>query len=192
LYYRRGAFYQRRGRHDAALADFAAGVQLDPNEPWFYVGEGDVRAARREHAAAIASYSEAIRLRPDGIPMAYLGRGSSYNSQGSFAEARSDYDKVLTDHGKGRLRRLSADDVAQAQLGRGYANLRLKEFARAKDDFDKVLTVVPASSSALQWRGYALENLGDRERALADYRAALEIAPEREWVVKRVQVLSGR
>ena len=32
----------------------------------------------------------------------------------------------------------------------------------------------PKSSNALQWRGYAFERLGDRDRALADDRAALE------------------
>ena len=52
--------------------------------------------------------------------------------------------------------------------------------------------MVPRSANALKWRGVALEYLGERERALADYRAALEILKKDEWISERVRLLEGR
>jgi hypothetical protein len=52
--------------------------------------------------------------------------------------------------------------------------------------------MVPNSANALKWRGIALEHLGDRERALADYRAALAILKKDDWVSERVRLLEGR
>jgi tetratricopeptide (TPR) repeat protein len=176
LYFKRGFFYERLKRYDDALADFAAGKALDPKESFFSFGEGQVRSARGEHRLAIAAYNEAIRLNP-GIIRFYPARASAYNSEGMYAEARTDYDKVLTDFERKGTDSgfLPLGEIGLAYLGRGYANNHLKDFRRAKDDFDKVLAMVPNSANAMKWRGIALEHLGDRERALADYRAALAI-----------------
>ena len=189
IYRRRGSFYERRKRYDDALADFAAGMQLSPSDPGFHVGEGDVRFARQEYAAAIGCYNEALRLRP-GTTEALMGRAAAYGRQESFAKARADYDAVLADLDRGPLRQVLIQEITRARIKRGYVNLRLGEYARAKDDFDKVLAV-RTSRNALQWRGYALESLGDRDGALADYRAVLAIAPDEKWVAKRVQALTA-
>jgi tetratricopeptide (TPR) repeat protein len=193
LYFKRGFFYERLKRYDEALADFAAGKALDPKEAFFSFGEGQVRSARGEHRLAIAAYNEAIRLNP-GIIRFYPARASAYNSERMYAEARADYDKVLTDfESRGPdSGLLPLGEIRLAYLGRGYANNNLKDFRRAKDDFDKVLAMVPNSANALKWRGIALEHLGDRERALADYRAALVILKKDDWVSERVRLLEGR
>jgi tetratricopeptide (TPR) repeat protein len=193
LYYRRGLFYQRRERHDEALADFAAGKRIDPRDPWFSYGEGGVRAVRQEHRLTIAAYSEAIRLKPD-MMRAYLGRASAYNYEKMYQEAHADYDRVILDReSKGSATRyLQPRDIGLAYLGRGYARNHLGDYRGAKDDFDKVLGEQPRSSNALMWRGYALEQLGDRERALADYRAALVFVKTDEWLSERVRALEGR
>ena len=189
VYRRRGSFYERRKRHDDALADFAAGMRLDPSDPAFHIGEGNVRFGRDEFAAAIACYSEALRLRP-GTTEALTGRAAAYGRQENFAKARTDYDAVLADLDRGPLRQVLIQEITRARINRGYVNLRLREYARAKDDFDKALAV-RTSRNALQWRGYALESLGDRDGALADYRAVLEIVPGEDWVAKRVQALTA-
>ncbi len=66
-------------------------------------------------------------------------------------------------------------------MGRGYAAVDLGQYRRAKQDFDVVLNElpndVPRSSSTLAWRGAAYQGLGDRERAIADYKAALALDP---------------
>jgi tetratricopeptide (TPR) repeat protein len=37
------------------------------------------------------------------------------------------------------------------------------------------LAILPQSSNVLAWRGAAYQGLGDRERAIADYKAALTL-----------------
>ncbi|MEA2861006.1 MAG: hypothetical protein QOC72_3045, partial [Methylobacteriaceae bacterium] len=73
--------------------------------------------------------------------------------------------------------------AAYSNLGRGYALLHLKQYRRAVDDFDVVLKVVPRSSTALAWRGAAYQGLGNREKAVADYKAALAVDPNSERAI---------
>ncbi len=77
-------------------------------------------------------------------------------------------------------------------MGRAYAALGLEQYKRAKDDLDEVLAITPNAANALEWRGVALENLGDPQRALADYKAALAVNPKDEWIGERVRLLEGR
>jgi tetratricopeptide (TPR) repeat protein len=178
VYFRRGYFYERRKRYEEALSDFAAGKRLNPLDAWFDFGEGEIYAARGDHPAAIAHFSEAIRLNPKMV-RAYLERGSEYNYESRFAEAQADYDKVLADDMAQRL--LPRRMIGLAYLGRGYASLHLEEYRRAREDFDKALAIAPRWPDALAWRGGAFHGLGDRERAIADYKAALSLDPNNRY-----------
>src|SRR5262249_40495890 len=81
-----------------------------------------------------------------------------------------------------------ARDRAHSNLGHGYALLHLKEYRRAIDDFDEALKAVPRSSTALAWRGCAHESrLGNRDKAVADYKAALAIDPKQRGRRRRSQ-----
>ena len=193
LHYKRGMFYQRRKRPDAALADFAAGKRLQPTNASFSYGEGQAHSSRREYAQAITAYSEAIRLKHDMIP-AYMGRASAYFHEKKYKEARADYDIVIADReSSGRATKdMPAREVANAYLWRGQANTHLGDYGRAQEDFDRVLAEQPKSASALKWRGYARERAGDKEQALADYRAALALADQDRWVIERLQRLEGK
>jgi tetratricopeptide (TPR) repeat protein len=186
IYFRRGLFFQRRHRYDEALNDLAAGKGLDPTDPWFGVVEGEVFSERGDHRAAVAHYSEAIRLDPNMV-RARLERGSEYNYENMYAEARDDYDAALNNEESKRF--LPPSMIGMGYLGRGYASLHLKEYQQSIADFDKVLEIVPRSSNALKWRGTAYHSLGDRVHALADYRAALAIVGKDEWISDQVRLL---
>jgi tetratricopeptide (TPR) repeat protein len=151
-----------------------------------------VHAARREYRRAIAAYDEAIRLKPD-MMRAYLRRASAHNHERMHKEAQADYGHVIADHErKGRATRfLPPREIGLAYLGRGYASNHLGDYRGAKDDFDKVLAQQPQSSNALKWRGLALEHLGDRAQALADYRAALALVKQDPWLSERVRLLEA-
>ena len=97
-----------------------------------------------------------------------------------------DYDKAVALEPSFALPR----DRAYSNLGRGYALLQLKQYRRAIDDFDEVLKAVPRSSTALAWRGSAHEGLGNRDKAVADYKAALAIDPSSEGAVDGLRALN--
>jgi hypothetical protein len=52
-----------------------------------------------------------------------------------------------------------------------------------------VLKVVPRSSTALAWRGAAYQGLGNREKAVADYKSALAIDPNSERAIDGLKSL---
>jgi tetratricopeptide (TPR) repeat protein len=144
------------------------------------------RAASRaeDHRRAADLYTQALAVEPGPNIISrdlLAARGSEYNYLGMSAEAFADFDAALK---IGYPREPMSTAAVRAHMGRGYASLALKQYRRAKDDFDIVLKAVPSerprSSSTLAWRGAAYQGLRDRERALADYKAALAIDPNNE------------
>jgi len=189
LYAKRGAYYLRRNRHQAALADFTAARTIKRNDAALAYDEARAHAGLHAYGMAAASYSDAIRLKPD-MMRAYLGRASAYGQLKMHREARADYDHVIADHeAKGRATKdLPAGEITNAYLWRGQMNSHLGDYARAKDDFDKVLAE-SRTLNGLKWRGYALERMGEKEQALADYRAALALAEQDKWLTDRIKKL---
>jgi tetratricopeptide (TPR) repeat protein len=133
-----------------------------------------------QHDKAIERYSEAIRKNPK-IANYYRERGSAYNYLGRYTEALADYDKAIPIGFS--FSSLFPREEAMSNLGRGYALLQLEKYRRAIDDFDVVLKVVPRSSTALAWRGAAWQGLGNRDKAVADYKSALAIDPKIERAI---------
>ena len=111
----------------------------------------------------------------------YRERGNAYNYLGRYNEALADYDKAISIGFS--FSSLFPREEAMSNLGRGYALLQLEKYRRAIDDFDVVLKVVPRSSTALAWRGAAWQGLGNRDKAVADYKSALAIDPKIERAI---------
>jgi tetratricopeptide (TPR) repeat protein len=179
FYAKRGFYFLRRGRYDDALADFRRGSELDPKDGGYPYGEGEVYATLGQHEKAVERLTEAIR-RNAKVTTYYRKRGSAYNYLGKHNDAVADYDKALA---LGYYPFSIPREEAHSNLGRGYALLQLKQYRRAIDDFDVVLKVVPRASTALAWRGTAYQGLGNREKAVADYKSALAIDPSIERAI---------
>jgi tetratricopeptide (TPR) repeat protein len=185
FYAKRGFYFIRRGRYDDALADFRRGSELDPEDGGYPYGEGQVYEKLEQHEKAVERFTEAIRRKP--MVATYYGeRGSAYNYLGRHVEALADYDRALALGFKFSL----PETAAYSNLGRGYALLHLKQYRRAVDDFDVVLKVVPRSSTALAWRGAAYQGLGNREKAVADYKSALAVDPNSESAIVGLKSLN--
>jgi len=153
------------------------------------------RAASRadDHKRAVALYTQALALEPgpntatrDLLAL----RGSEYNYLNMSEQAFADYDAAIR---MGFYGRPSTDGALRAFMGRGYASVNLAQYARAKEDFDAVLkelpSDVPRSSATLAWRGAAYQGLGDRARAIADYRAALALDPKNAYALTALKDL---
>jgi tetratricopeptide (TPR) repeat protein len=184
FYAKRGFYFIRRGRYDDALADFRSGAELDPKDGGYSYGEGQVYEKLGLHDKAVERFTEAIR-RDAKVTTYYRERGSAYNYLGKYEKALADYDKALALGFKVSLPR----EEAYSNLGRGYALLQLKQYKRAVDDFDVVLKAVPRSSTALAWRGAAYQGLGNREKAVADYKSALAIDSDSERAIDGLKSL---
>lgn len=132
----------------------------------------------QDHAQAIELYTRALAIEPGPNVISqdlHALRGGEYNFLGKAQEAFADYDAAIRVEYYAPL----SDQAIRAYMGRGYAAVQLQRYARAKEDFDVVLKAlpndVPRSSATLAWRGAAHQGLGERARAVADYKAALTL-----------------
>jgi tetratricopeptide (TPR) repeat protein len=182
LHFRRGHFYLDRDRLDDAYAVFDAGARLNPSDPGFRHGKGRVHSARKEFAAAIVEYTEAIRLM-SGVSVYYLWRAEAYVQLKMYPEALADYDQALATGW------LIPRDKAQLYLGRGFLYLNTREFELALRDLDRALGFNPDNANGRRWRGLAYEQLGHRKRALEDYEYALRLMPSDGWLAERIAEL---
>jgi tetratricopeptide (TPR) repeat protein len=175
VYLDRGYFFMRQGRYGDAKRVFMTGARLAPDQAVFSYAAGRALTRMGEYADAIAQYGEAIRLAPnDGV--APLSRAEVYLKLDQGAPARADFDRALA------LGLARGDDRFFAYFGRGYARILLGDFAGAVGDLDAALAVRPGMVNAVVWRGYALERMGRRDRALDAYEAALRISPKDAWL----------
>jgi tetratricopeptide (TPR) repeat protein len=59
-------------------------------------------------------------------------------------------------------------------------------------DLTKAIELAPRVAKFHGWRGKFYENIGDKERAIVDYRSAVSIDPADNDIVDRVQKLSAK
>lgn len=183
VYVDRGYFYMRQSRFNEAVRDFTTGARMAPSQSVFSQGTGRALSRMGNYAAAIDHYKEAIRLAPrDSIPL--LSRAEAYVQIGKFTEALADYDRAIS------LGLRRDGDLFFVYFGRGYAYVCTGDYEAAVRDMDQALSMRPGMINAVVWRGYALERMGKRDRALADYESAQRISPNDEWIrssIKRVR-----
>jgi tetratricopeptide (TPR) repeat protein len=121
--------------------------------------------AKGDLAGAIASYSDAIKVKPEWAE-AYLKRGVALRMQGALDKAIEDFDKATAlDPASTRNNRTIADaygNHGQIQL----SNLRPED---AIVDFEKALRIYPAGTRPYFDRGEAHILIEDFTRAIEDF-----------------------
>jgi len=175
VYLDRGYFFMRQSRFIDAERDFMTGARLAPDQAVFNYGAGRAHARMGDYAGAVTQYDEAIRLAPDD-GVFRLSRAEAYLKLNKYAQARADYDRAIA------LGLRHEEDRYVAYFGRGYADILVGDFAGAVRDFDTALSARPGMISAVVWRGYARERMGERDLALDDYEMALRISPKDDWI----------
>ena len=126
---------------------------------------------RGEFDQAVAEYTVAIRLNPQGdvAYFAYGNRGNAYAGQADYDRAIADYTAAIG---------LNPWD-ADAYFNRGYAYLIQEDYDRAIVDYTAAIELDPQDdANAYRIRGIAYHKQGDYDRAIVDYTAAIELDPQ--------------
>lgn len=131
-----------------------------------YRYRGDARTDAGAFQAAIADFSELIRLRPDNVP-ALAGRARAEFSIRSLAAATADYNEAI---------RLSPA-VANLFIARGHVYLAQGNPDASIRDLTEAIRLDPRSATAFNNRGLALRKKGDLDGAMQDYSTAIAINP---------------
>ncbi|VVD68007.1 hypothetical protein PPN31114_00455 [Pandoraea pneumonica] len=190
--------YLANGRPDGSLAaldrikaaHLVAG-DLDPASdiaPAYYMTRGTAYLAARKYPDAVAAFDNAVRNRP-GNAIVYWYRAMAYEAQGNTGAARSDYVEFARWALDAQVEPAMADTLAS--LGIDPAQERRHPFgeanplqARAQATLDVVreamTTVTTTQGKAFAYGALstALDDLGQRQEALAAIDQALALLPD--------------
>ena len=121
----------------------------------------------KDYEAAIACFSEAIRLNPNDA-IAYGNRGFAYGKTGDYDRAISDFTEAI------RLR----PDFALAYYDRADAYDNQGEYDRAIDDYTEAIELKPQMADAYNNRGAVYLLQGAHEKAIDDFNEAIRLDPD--------------
>lgn len=132
-----------------------------------HLAEAERLSDKCEFRAAIAEFTEAIRLDPH-LWKAFHGRGEAHYLLDEEEEALADYTQAL------HLNPRSSDSFQ----GRAACFITLTNYQQALADASNAIALNPMDQSAYYWRGLAHRGLGDPDKAIKDFSRSIEIAPE--------------
>lgn len=89
-----GVFYQSRGNHERAIAEFSITLESLPGLAYAFAARGDSYAAIGSYDEAIVDYSTAIDIYPDFVSVLYM-RGRAYVALGNLDLAFADYANAI-------------------------------------------------------------------------------------------------
>ena len=137
-----------------------------------YLGQASLHEQRGEYPAAIADYTEALKLNRD-LPSAYLGRARVYYLQGTeenYRKAIADYNEFI----KLVSESIPPRELAVAYDGRGQAYLQVNALVNARADFTFAIQVDPRFALAWYDLGSLLAQEGHFDQAIESYTKSIE------------------
>jgi tetratricopeptide (TPR) repeat protein len=117
--------------------------------------------------AAIAAFSEAIRLDPKSAE-AYLARGWAYSEKDEAEKAIADYSQAI---------RIEPNN-AEAWCNRGLAIARQGDHQKGLPDLNEALRLDPKLTEGYSARGWVYSETGQFAKAVADYSEVIRLDPE--------------
>jgi TolB-like protein/tetratricopeptide (TPR) repeat protein len=127
--------------------------------------------------AAIAAYTEAIRLDPR-YALAFAARSIAFTTVAgeaeTAAEMREGNDKAQAD---ARQALILAPDLAQAHLALALVSENTLDFTQANDEYERALAVAPGNAEVLRRSGQFAAQMGHFDAGIAAARRAVVLDP---------------
>src|SRR5207253_8597634 len=163
------------GEIDAALADHAEAIRLDPKNPVRWNSRGGLyEENKKDYQSAILDYSKAIDLNSKD-PLYYVNRGNAYSPADEHAKSVADYTQALE---------LDPKDVT-TRTSRGWVYRNgLKEYEKASQDYEAALAINPNASHTLFLYAWHLSTCPNT--AVRNGRLAVQLA------TRAVQLSGGK
>lgn len=179
-YFNRAVFCSDHGLASCAFADFETAIaayEKSPEKPMedFYA-QANFRHAENLRRSdrlveAMTHYDKAVSTRPDNMEFLYT-RALANSRLQRLDAVIADLTTVIENPRQGFF--------VSGLINRSHAYMRRMDFPAAIADLDRALAAEPSSPLALVRRGYVFEQAGQRDKAIADYRAALGVYAKME------------
>ncbi len=193
-------------KYDDAISALDEAIKADPQWSDAYYERAWVYNEIRQSDKAIPDLNRALEIDPQW-GRAYAERGWAYKELGKYNSALADFNKAISlDQKRERFPRPRLDYNSSAStIWRSPISTRPSRSIRttpinsasvvehvdqpntAVSDCTEALKIEPNSAGALQSRGDAYFSLKDWDSAIADYKAALAIAPDDETIKKSLE-----
>lgn len=162
----RGLAYANKDQFERAIQDFDQSIRLNPKSAYALTNRGMAYGNLGKPDRAIQDFDEAIRLSPSFYG-AWDNRGSAYSDLGRYDLAIRDLNESI------RLK----PDYADAWNNRCWARAMTGDLPNALADCNESIRLRKGNSS-LDSRGFVYLKMKNANAAIADYTAALAIAPK--------------
>ncbi|MCL2933025.1 MAG: tetratricopeptide repeat protein [Trichodesmium sp. MAG_R03] len=129
--------------------------------------DGQELAKQGRQQAAIANYTEALKLNPQN-PSIYYQRGNSYYSKKAYEKAIRDYTAGIKIKG----------NYKDAYYQRALIYYELDNNEKAITDLTKTLRINPNYTKAYNQRGLIYYEIGDYKNAIQDYSQSIRLNPK--------------
>jgi tetratricopeptide (TPR) repeat protein len=200
-FYNRANAFRVKLEYDRAIADYTQAIKLDPKDYDFHVDRGWAYHLKGDFDRAIENHNEAIKLDRDN-ERAFIMRGAAWQRKGDYERAIKDNDEAIRINPKnasaynirGNDYRETLDyeralndynialdidpDDEVIFANRCFAQALARRYEAALKDCNEALRLRPADNwYALGRRGLVYLMMGENEKAVADFDAALKINP---------------
>jgi tetratricopeptide (TPR) repeat protein len=207
---RRGIASTGRGDYTSALADLTHATELAPENPEYIYQLGQIYRWRKEYEKAAADFGRALQLNPDFVP-ALMSRAELRIDMRNIPEARTDLEAVDRVAAKqADIRYEMAQDYERADL-LPLAIAQLDLWIGSHPDDSRIVFALSGRckargvlgqdlsealkdcNTAISRRGKQVDagvlvnralvryRLGDYDKAMSDYEAALKLQPGSAW-----------
>jgi len=150
---------------------------LEAGEHWeFLQVHGELLLEMKEPARALADLSRAVALRPQQAPT-LASQAAALTRLGRLEEARTGLMAALAIDPTDDTAQATRQSLAHAFLMQGYAAYTANRGAEAVASYDTAAGLDPANAEVFFWRGAAHVRNRDVDRAIADFKAAIERNP---------------
>ncbi len=129
--------------------------------------QGQELAKQGKQQAAIANYTEAVKLNPKNASI-YYQRGNSYYSQRAYEKAIKDYTAAI---------KIKAN-YNDAYYQRGLIYYELDNNEKAITNLTQALRINPNYTKAYNKRGQIYYEIGDYKNAIQDYSQSIRLNPK--------------
>lgn len=160
----------KTGRYDVAINKYSEQLEKTPDDSVAYNDRALCYKQEHNYARAIADFSKALKLKPEGY--VYYNRGVTYQENGDDSSSIADFTRALKLIPETRVLRVDC------LIARAESYFNQEKADPAMNDLNAAIKLGVDTPRPFVLRGVLHKIKHDYERSLADYEKAIKLDPK--------------